>query len=411
MAWIKPKQRKKGKGWQVRWRNPDGTQDTEMFDFEWQAKERKREVEADGGQAADMPSVDRDITVTKLGEDVWLAGIRTTRKPRTVESYEQAFTNHIVPALGTVEVRHLTPGRIMAFLEQKLSEGLAVNSVKLIYATIRRLLSRARIAGVIRTNPAFGLGKELGFAKWQPPSKDEIKAFTPEQLSAFLALAETDPYYPLFFTLSKTGMRLGEALGLHLDDLDLEHRSIHVAKTLHPMRGSSQGFRLGPPKRKKPRDVDMAISLRTVLHQHVIRRREENLHRGQSSASPLDPLTIGDIRKESPWLFATEVGTPLDESRVRKVFAKLLKKAKLPARHTPHSCRHSYITHSLGLNVPVTYIAAQTGDTVQTILAVYSWALPSGDKAHIDRLDALVTRTPVAVEQAELVADGPKSWR
>ena len=46
-----------------------------------------------------------------------------------------------------------------------------------------------------------------------------------------------------------------------------------------------------------------------------------------------------------PWVFCTEAGTPLDESRVRKAFARALKAAKLPAFRL-YDLRHTFASLS-----------------------------------------------------------------
>lgn len=59
------------------------------------------------------------------------------------------------------------------------------------------------------------------------------------------------------------------------------------------------------------------------------------------------PLRLQVIRKEEvlkrgwgelpSWIFCTEVGTSLDENRVRKVFTKTLPTAGLPGHFSPHT--------------------------------------------------------------------------
>ena len=70
---------------------------------------------------------------------------------------------------------------------------------------------------------------------------------------------------------------------------------------------------------------------------------------------------MAGARSTPPWLFVTEEGTPLDESRVRKAFAAILKDAGLPARFTPHSLRHTYASLMLTKGAPLAWVAAQLG--------------------------------------------------
>jgi integrase len=50
-----------------------------------------------------------------------------------------------------------------------------------------------------------------------------VRAFTQAQLEVFLAAAERTAtlYFPLFFTMARTGLRLGETVALKCDDVDL----------------------------------------------------------------------------------------------------------------------------------------------------------------------------------------------
>jgi len=61
----------------------------------------------------------------------------------------------------SARLREIGRGRIKDLLVKKLHAGLAPNSVRLIYATARALLSSAVDDGVIYANPALKLGHQL----------------------------------------------------------------------------------------------------------------------------------------------------------------------------------------------------------------------------------------------------------
>ncbi len=75
-------------------------------------------------------------------------------------------------------------------------------------------------------NPAAKLGRALKLTVSKATTQEEIKAMTKAQRQLFLATAlrEAPRYYPLFFVLAGTGMRLGEGLALQPDDLDFPPR-------------------------------------------------------------------------------------------------------------------------------------------------------------------------------------------
>ena len=96
-------------------------------------------------------------------------------------------------------------------------------------------------------------------------------------------------------------MRIGEVLGLHLGDVDVQSCEIRVERNLAPPRRRlTLEQRVDTPKSGQTRVLEIGKELADVLERHLVRRRAENLKQGKDDAS-------------CPWLFATEVGTPLDE--------------------------------------------------------------------------------------------------
>lgn len=147
-----------------------------------------------------------------------------------------------------------------------------------------------------------------------------MKAMSEREASAFLAMAVEDRRYVLFLTLLRSGLRIGEGLGLQLGDVDVANSELSVKRTLSASaRGVSIEDRLDTPKSGEAREVEIGDELAETLRHQIARRREENLKRGQTEDA-------------SPWLFATTNGTPLDETRVRKAFKATLRKAGLPLR-------------------------------------------------------------------------------
>jgi len=87
-------------------------------------------------------------------------------------------------------------------------------------------------------------------------------------------------------------------------------------------------------------------------------------------------------------LFFNEHGRYLDESRVRKYFARALKRAELPAFRL-YDCRHTYASLLLNAGAPITYVSAQLGHAKPTTtLQWYAHFLPTGDDHRfVDVLD------------------------
>lgn len=184
--------------------------------------------------------------------------------------------------------------------------------------------------------------------------QEEIKALTKAQRQQFLETAyrEAPRYYPLFFALAGTGMRLGEALALQPQDLDASTKTIRISRAF-----SEDGI-LDTPKSGHGRTVEMSESLTQTLLKQELLRRQEKLKYAWTELPP--------------WLFVTKAGTPLDPANVRRAMQSLLKKAKLPLHFTPHCLRHTYASILLAEGVRPVYVQEQLGHaTIELTVSTY----------------------------------------
>ena len=87
-------------------------------------------------------------------------------------------------------------------------------------------------------------------------------------------------------------------------------------------------------------------------------------------------------------MFCTSIGTQLDESKLRKVFNRILDKAGLH-RRGPHQMRHTFASLLLQRGEPITHVSRQLGHKDASItLRVYAYWLPdTSGRRGVDRLD------------------------
>jgi integrase len=90
------------------------------------------------------------------------------------------------------------------------------------------------------------------------PEDPQQRYFTEEQLRKIIEGAEGQ-YRVLFALLAGTGMRIGEASGLHVADLDLDNCVIYVR------RGVWNGQELSPKTRNAIREIDIDPGLAELL--------------------------------------------------------------------------------------------------------------------------------------------------
>jgi integrase len=175
----------------------------------------------------------------------------------------------------------------------------------------------------------------------------------------------------LFAILAKGGLRPGEAFALKPGDLDLRARTIRVE------RAWNHG-RIKATKTYEERVVDLTPEVATAMHAHLAWLRTEALRCGWG---------------EPQWLFPNDEGKPADESRVRKIFKRTLKTARLPEFRLC-DLRHTYASLLPAAGAPITYVSAQLGHTnAATTLRCYAKWIPSKGRRSADLLDRVRRRS------------------
>jgi len=176
-------------------------------------------------------------------------------------------------------------------------------------------------------------------------------------------------YFPLFFLLARAGLRIGEALALKIGDIDFVERLINVERNIVKRN-------IGLPKSGLTRQVDMSAQLAKVLGQVVLDRKEQLLRLG---------LPVDDLPEM--WLFQNSVGEPMDDSKVRKVFARLLVKSGLAQRNL-HFLRHTFASLLLQQGESLKYVQDQMGhSSIKMTADTYGHLVPGGNRQAVDRLD------------------------
>ena len=163
--------------------------------------------------------------VSTFGEyaKTWIGiTVPSTCKAISVLDYKGILNNHILPVFGKIPVTDITRLAIKNFLMKKSNDGYASSSVTHIKNAISGVLSLAIDDEVIKTNPAHKLGKiirEKGIRLQADP-------LTKEETSLLLNIFKEhySRHYPMALTLCRTGMRLGEVIGLQWGDIDFNNR-------------------------------------------------------------------------------------------------------------------------------------------------------------------------------------------
>lgn len=255
---------------------------------------------------------------------------KRTLKPSTYETYLIA-AKHIN---CSVKLKRLRLEHIQEIVNGMVDSGLA-------YSTIRHTVTIIKQA--VRAASKQGLCHKIDFSCLTVTSHKQerrVTALTPDEQVRFLSHIQDSFYGDLFYFLMLTGLRVGEALALTWDDVDVRSRSIKVNKTLY--RGQIQA----PKSKSSIRDIPLGDDIFLVLMRHYTASRgliwRNTLNCAVSYRSLLDS------------------------------FKRYLNLCGLPD-YGLHTLRHTYATNALTAGVNVKVLSEILGHTnISITLGIYT---------------------------------------
>ncbi len=312
-------------------------------------------------------SAPKSPTVAQIAAD-WERATSPAWKHGTKIIYGNILKARIIPAFGSLPITDLTADRVEAWWTQTRESGLSRKSL----ANYRRVLwgvcERAVVQEYLRINPVRRIMGRLGRQDEEVGLVDYLSG---DELAAMLAATERvcPRGYPALLLMGTGGLRVGEAQGVQIGDLDERGARIHVRRSI------GRAGHISSPKNGKGRVVDLPARTVAVLAKLRELRQVEAAVEG----------------REARWFFPGDVaGRPVERTAVARWLAEALKAAGVRRVH-PHVLRHTYATLALLAGVPLLTVSRQLGHSSNAITAdTYCHAVPGGNRAAADAMEAIL---------------------
>ncbi|MHA5048803.1 tyrosine-type recombinase/integrase [Streptomyces sp. SD15] len=290
----------------------------------------------------------------------WLDNVAVHHlRENTHTRYAACIRLHLIPELGVKKLARLTARDVRTFLDrlrttcqccaqdqdanrrlccaidQCCGKSLSPLTVTYVHAVLKSALEHAVREDELPRNVARNV-------KTAAPRPRRFQPLTAAEARQFLQTASRDRLHALYELALRTGLRKGELLGLHWEDLDLDGGTA----TIHRSRTGGLTT-LHTKTRASERRIALPTECVHSLKNYQERQQEER-------------RVAGTAWSDSGLVFTTPTGGPLDPANLTRRFGRLLNRAGL-RRIRFHDLRHSTATLLLEQGVDLVVIKELLG--------------------------------------------------
>ena len=325
-------------------RRVSGTVDTKT-----EAEEALSRARTDAGRGQFL--VTQKTTVEEYIRE-WHELRKSSQAATYSQSHKSMIKVHIVPGLGKRRLSSITPRDLEVFyagLQQqdkrsphRLGKPLGDSMKHLIHNLLHQVFAEAVRHGDLLRNPA-----DLARPRYTREAARESveKSWTEEEAARFYAVARQDRRGTVFCFMLATGLRIGEALGLRWENIDLTVGRVHIREGLVSLNGKAH--RTAP---KTPR------SRRTI----VVQGDALAILREQPGKAEWDREAQAKKYVPSDAVFTNSLGGAVLPDTVYKLMRRLCEAADVPYKGT-HVLRHSFISIQGMHGKPLEVVSAHVG--------------------------------------------------
>jgi integrase len=309
----------------------------------------------------------------------WLPGKRLVLATSTYAGYERNVQRHVLPGLGRIGLRRLRPSDLEAVYQSLLnpadgSPGLPPKTVYEIHLVIRGALADAVRRGLVPRNVAL-VARSPRLRSIPTP---EQRAWTADELRAFLRAAAGHRLFAPLWVLAFTGMRRNELLGLRWNDFDPDRATLSVNRGLvaigyevHETRGKTRSAR---------RRIDLNAATVEVL---TAWRHWQQAEQGAIGLGSSDRM------------FTDGHGGAIHPHAISQAFERISRRAGVRVIRL-HDLRHTHASLLIAAGVPVKVVSERLGHASPTFtIETYQHVLPGMQAEAAKLFEQLIARDAV----------------
>jgi integrase len=322
MASIEKRMRNGQVRWYCRYRDPAGRQRASAFDRRVDAEKFLISIEASKMKGAYVDPKEMAQPFRVVAEAHFDAHKHNLAADTTRLLKRSRLDRHILPVLGDMSIGTIRPSTMSAAVAT-WSTTLKPGTVGQILRQVRQIFDAAVLDGTVSSNPAKAV---------KPPTPPRRRAVNLSDDDIKAALAATSAEYrSLMITLVGLGLRVSEACGLRVVDVDFLRKTVKVRQQRRP------GGDMGKLKTSSSsRDIPAVDTVTAAIAEQI----------------RLYPRTDGLV-------FSSSTGRALTKAIAGHVFSDISTKSKV--KMSPHSARHYFGASLISQGVSVVAVSEWLG--------------------------------------------------
>lgn len=329
--------------WRARYRDDAGKEHARHFDRKVDAQRWLDEVTASvvTGQYVD-PRAGR------MTFDAWFSTWSEQQVWASMTQVQADLVRRTV-TFGSVPLSQLRESHLQAWVKHMSANDYAANTIHTRVMPVRAALRAAVRERRIATDPSAGITLPR-----RANRSTSLQVATHAEVGRLLAASE--PRMQAFVAVCAfAGLRLGEAAGLQVDDIDFLRRRLHVSRQVQKRRGGPS--ELKAPKYESARAVFLSDELLQLLAAHV------------------EHHVTGPGR----FLFTGSTNQPIPPTTVHHWWMRLCQRAEV-GRLTIHGLRHYFASGLIASGCDVVTVQRSLGHKSPSVtLDTYSHLWPTAE--------------------------------
>jgi integrase len=363
-----------GMRWQVKYRKDGREKDGGSFTKKGDAEKRRIEIESSMLRGRWVDHADKTTVIEWMRH--WSS--MQTHGKRTADRFERDIRNHVEGTpFGNCQLNRLRVSDAKMWLKSR-RERLAPSTIRIIAGMVRSAIRAAIADHLLEDDPFASIDlPEIEDERVVPLEDDQV-----ESLIDFVQ----PRHRGILVVQAGLGLRVGEALGLCLDNVDFLRREVRIRRQADPDTGELVGLKTKSSRRTIPLPERVAEELSVHIASFPVGKRPG--HEGL--------------------LFHNSAGRPHWREHYHPrvfhpaVLALHKRDSAFPVDATPHDLRHYYATTLLDAGIDMVTVAEYLGHKDATLVAkTYGHRRPGQEYRIRDAIDAAFARAGASQTRPE----------